>query len=323
MKLKKHTKLLIVGLVVALGIQTGLAMASEEEETPPTIPEKFEDVNAGHTNYLAISKLREQGIIEGYDDGNFQPNRNINRAEALKMITLATGVFTEEEIENMDDEITEQPFTDTPIDRWYTKYLIAGKEKGIINGHPDGRFAPSENIKLGEALKILFESYGDFDIDSTLETLYEDTPSDAWFSQYTSYGGSKGIINIYSSNTVNPGQELTRGYLAEIIYRAMIHREGYGFGKATWYGAALHGNMTASGEIFDKNQLTAAHKHLPFGSIVEVTNLANGKTIEVRITDRGPYGPGRVIDLSSTAFAEIASLGAGVINVQYKIVQQP
>ncbi len=359
MKIKKQTKFLALILTIFLGIQTGLATGTEEvlddpqteteEETvteeddnydedddededdtedtkeeddtkTPQIPEKFNDVDKGHTNYIAISALREQGIIGGYSDGNFRPNQNINRAEALKMITLATKVFTEEDIENTEYENEEKPFTDTPLDKWYTKYLIPAKERKIINGHPDGRFAPEENVKLGEALKILFESYSHFNLEDTLETLYEDTPKNSWFSKYTSYGGSKGIINIYTSNTVNPGQELTRGYLAEIIYRAMLHQEEYHFGKATWYGAALHGRNTASGEVFDKNELTGAHKTLPFNTVVEVTNLANGKSIQIRITDRGPYGPGRVLDLSSSAFSEIASLGTGVINVQYKII---
>ena len=100
-----------------------------------------------------------------------------------------------------------------------------------------------------------------------------------------------------------------------------MSKKGYEFGKATWYGAALQGNYTASGSIFDYHQMTAAHKTLPFGTMVKVTNMANGESIEVEITDRGPYGPGRVIDLTSAAFEEIASLGAGVIYVQYEIVE--
>jgi rare lipoprotein A len=66
--------------------------------------------------------------------------------------------------------------------------------------------------------------------------------------------------------------------------------------------------------------MTAAHKTLTFGTMVEATNLANGKMVTVEITDRGPYGAGRVLDLSSGAFEQLASLGAGVINVGYKIL---
>lgn len=95
----------------------------------------------------------------------------------------------------------------------------------------------------------------------------------------------------------------------------------YENGQATWYGAALHGNLTASGEKFDMNALTAAHKTLPFGTKVRVTNLNNKSSVVVRITDRGPFAPGRVIDLSQAAAEKIDMLSAGVIPVQLDILK--
>jgi rare lipoprotein A len=80
--------------------------------------------------------------------------------------------------------------------------------------------------------------------------------------------------------------------------------------------------QTASGETFDPNALTAAHKSLPFNTMVQVTNVANGKSVVVRINDRGPFVSGRCLDLSSAAFATIASLGAGVANVRYDVLSQ-
>jgi rare lipoprotein A len=77
---------------------------------------------------------------------------------------------------------------------------------------------------------------------------------------------------------------------------------------------------TASGETFDPSTLTAAHKRLPFNTRVRVTNLANGKSVVVRINDRGPYVSGRCLDLSKAAFATIASLGLGVVNVRYEVL---
>lgn len=94
-------------------------------------------------------------------------------------------------------------------------------------------------------------------------------------------------------------------------------------GKATYYGDKYHsGRRTASGARFDKNKLTAAHKTLPFGTIVQVTNKKNGKTVNVEITDRGPYAKGKIIDLSVAAFREIASLKQGVVDVELKVVSQ-
>ncbi len=88
------------------------------------------------------------------------------------------------------------------------------------------------------------------------------------------------------------------------------------YGEATWYGAALHGNLTASGERFDMNAMTAAHKTLPFFSLVRVTNLDNGRQIVLRITDRGPFAPGRIIDVSERAAELLGFKRAGVANVQ-------
>jgi rare lipoprotein A len=77
---------------------------------------------------------------------------------------------------------------------------------------------------------------------------------------------------------------------------------------------------TANGETFDPSTLTAAHKRLPFNSQVRVTNLANGKSIVVRINDRGPYVSGRCLDLSRAAFGAIANLGVGVVDVRYEVL---
>ena len=87
-------------------------------------------------------------------------------------------------------------------------------------------------------------------------------------------------------------------------------------GKASWYGGRHHGGPTASGERFNKNAMTAAHKTFPFGTRVRVTNLKNGRSVVVRINDRGPYGPGRVIDLSEAAAREIDMIEAGVVPVR-------
>jgi rare lipoprotein A len=87
-------------------------------------------------------------------------------------------------------------------------------------------------------------------------------------------------------------------------------------GLASWYGGKFHGRRTASGEIFDTNKFTAAHKTLPFGTLVLVTNLDNGKTAVVRINDRGPFVAGRIIDLSRAAAAAIGMTGKGVAPVR-------
>ena len=83
-------------------------------------------------------------------------------------------------------------------------------------------------------------------------------------------------------------------------------------GKASWYGPGFHGKKTASGQRFNQNAMTAAHKTLPLGSVVRVTNRATGKSIEVTINDRGPFVKGRIIDLSAAAAAKLGTKGSGV-----------
>jgi len=93
-------------------------------------------------------------------------------------------------------------------------------------------------------------------------------------------------------------------------------------GKAAYYSDKLHGRKTASGEPYDKNKLTAAHRHLPFGTKVRVINLSNLKTVTVRINDRGPFGNnGRIIDLSRKAAQRIDMIRAGVVEVELEILE--
>ena len=91
-------------------------------------------------------------------------------------------------------------------------------------------------------------------------------------------------------------------------------------GIASWYGPGFHGKTAANGETYDMEAMTAAHKKLPFGSIVEVKNRDNGRKTRVRITDRGPFVRGRIIDLSKAAAREIDMLGSGVARVKIRVV---
>ena len=94
-------------------------------------------------------------------------------------------------------------------------------------------------------------------------------------------------------------------------------------GVASWYGTPYHGRQSASGEIYDMEKLTAAHRMLPFQTWVEVTNLTNGKRVDVRINDRGPFARGRVIDLSQAAARDIEMLGPGTARVRLRVIAQP
>lgn len=86
-------------------------------------------------------------------------------------------------------------------------------------------------------------------------------------------------------------------------------------GKASWYGPGFHGKRTASGEKFNSNAMTAAHRTLPFGTRVRVVNKKNGRSVVVRINDRGPYAHGRIIDLSRASAQAIGISGVGLVEM--------
>ena len=95
------------------------------------------------------------------------------------------------------------------------------------------------------------------------------------------------------------------------------------YGLASWYGRERHGRRTASGEIFDSNQLVAAHRTAPFGTYALVTNLANGRTVQVRINDRGPAVAGRLVDLSYAAARQLDMVHVGVTRVKVEFLAAP
>jgi rare lipoprotein A len=103
--------------------------------------------------------------------------------------------------------------------------------------------------------------------------------------------------------------------------RAREGRRGFEqVGVASWYGPGFHGRLTANGETYDMEAMTAAHKQLPFGSLVEVENRDNGRRTRVRINDRGPFVRGRIIDLSKAAARQLEMLGPGIARVRIRVV---
>ena len=93
-------------------------------------------------------------------------------------------------------------------------------------------------------------------------------------------------------------------------------------GKASYYGSEFNGRKTANGEVYDETALTAAHRTLPFGTVLRITNLQNGLSVIVRINDRGPFHPDRVIDLSKSAAEEIDLIRYGVADIEAEILEQ-
>ncbi len=100
------------------------------------------------------------------------------------------------------------------------------------------------------------------------------------------------------------------------VSSSSVYVSGSETGLASFYSESYNGKKTANGEIYNSSEFTAAHKTLPFGTKVKVTNLTNGKTVKVRVNDRGPYVSGRIIDLTRTAARKIDMVNAGVVKVK-------
>src|SRR5262249_34632217 len=115
-----------------------------------------------------------------------------------------------------------------------------------------------------------------------------------------------------------PGMKLGKPYMVEgRIYFPEYEPTYDKTGEASWYGPGFHGKYTANGEVFNQNDLTAAHPTLPMPSLVRVTNLQNGRSLIVRVNDRGPFKSGRIIDLSKASAWRLGILSVAHVRVEF------
>ncbi len=270
----------------------------------------FTDLNSNHVYYDGVMYLGMQGVLSGYDDGTVRPDEPVRRDEALKMILSSAQAF-------VDKSTFEEAFSDVPKDHWAAPYVFTASEEGIVNGRGDGLFHPEDTVTRAEALKMLILTN---DILITLEDPAQ--VETEWYLPYLNYGITNALLTPDAALDYLPNAALSRGELADLIYR--FYNKPYTgaveFGKATYYGWSYDGHNTASGTPLEAAGNMAAHKTLPFGTRVKVTNLANNSSVIVTIVDRGPYGEGRVIDMTPGSFERIGALWQGVLNVRLEVL---
>ncbi|MBA4336176.1 hypothetical protein C0416_00185 [bacterium] len=182
----------------------------------------FSDVSPSHDNYQAITYLNEKGIIQGYEDGTFKPDKSVNRAEALKIIILPLY----ESLQAPDAN----PFPDVTTDLWFAKYVKKAKDIGVVSGDGvTGNFEGSRNVNLVEYLKMLLLSYNInlTSYQNPTEVLFGDVKDlKQWFIPYLYYAATTNIIHADGSNNIYPADALTRGEVAEITYRLIVNIQG-------------------------------------------------------------------------------------------------
>ncbi|MFC1599406.1 thioredoxin domain-containing protein [Patescibacteria group bacterium] len=216
----------IIPIVLILIISATTAFAS------------FSDVTGDHINNDAIQYLNENGVIQGYDDGTFKPENDVNRAEFLKI--LIEGNMIE-----LDAAQYHSCFPDI-TDEWFAKYVCYAKEMNWIEGYPDGDFRPENTIAFVEALKMLIE------IHDYAQELNPPEDPDYWYIPYGELAVQKGFVK-WASPPYNPLAMQSRAEIAEMTYRSMMvkRHEVESFSDLVESEAILLGRLDAPVVIYE------------------------------------------------------------------------
>lgn len=178
----------------------------------------FSDVSATNPHYTAITSLVEQGVLQGYDDGTFKPDQEVNRAEALKMFLMGMKVTINE------DSGAGLLFSDVGTDEWYAPYVGTAVTEGIVQGYDDNTFKPGQTVNRAEAMKMLTLA-GDITVSVPSTAPFMDVGIDAWYSAYAQYAREWNVIAPQTDGLWHGGQALTRGEIAEMVYRLQWVKE--------------------------------------------------------------------------------------------------
>ena len=205
----------ILGITAAL-LSAGTASAAE-----------FSDVQAGTALHAAVTELRSRGVVQGYDDGTFRPNQQVNRAEAVKMIVAP--LLEEKEILAVD----RSAYDDVPGGVWFLPFVeYARGTLGIIDSPPKQKqFRPADSVLEAEFFKILLLAYGE-DVQGSYAEIrsplaVDVTSADEWYYPYMRLALAHSLlISDTEGNKLNPGKTLTRGDVAIFVFRYLMHRDG-------------------------------------------------------------------------------------------------
>ncbi len=177
----------------------------------------FPDVLENTAHFGAVEYLKAKGVISGYPDGTFQPEKTINRVEALKMVMLATATEL--------NGTAELLFPDVKDTDWFYPYVKKAFEIKIVEGYPDGKFKPASNINLAESVKIILLAFNTTLPDTAANDPYPDVAKNLWYAPYADYAKTKQLIWAGDDGQLHADRDITRGDFAQIIYRLMYIKE--------------------------------------------------------------------------------------------------
>lgn len=190
----------------------GGALSSESDAFRSQL---FTDVRANHEYYTAITELKERGIIGGYPDGSFKPEATVNRAEALKILLGGLEIASESN--------PKLKFPDTANDAWFAPFVAGAVRENIVNGYPDGTFQPGRTVNRAEYLKMLTGAAKGTASRANQEP-YDDVSVDAWYAPFAQFAAERNLMPT-KNNKLNPSDGMTRGEVAETIYRWLVIKE--------------------------------------------------------------------------------------------------
>ncbi len=273
---------------------------------PLSVFASFKDVNDSYPYKAAIEYAQERGVVGGYSDGTFRPNATVNRAEFLKILVESTS--SDEDIKGCmtDPETDALSFKDVPKTAWFAPYVCYGSSyHGMyaIKGYPDGTFKPAQPISFVEAAKIIASLRFNVIDDQEAKRQY-------WFSQYVQTIAQSKLI---PSSIQNFGSILTRGEMAEMMYRAeenpeslyltyddLVKQSGYGtidvcidpgqgggMGRQTYPRSPTYDHLTDLGEIFTAAECGSERLKSTFGG--EDAMYLWGSRIILRVPPSPPF----------------------------------
>lgn len=262
---------------------------------------------------VPVQELIERGALSLSKQGRFYPSRLLSRGEAAAMAMNLRN-------RKADVGTSTQTFIDVDSDNKFFAAVEALEREGLLNGlTASRRFFPYKPIRSGEFIHLIAQA---LELNPTVNLDQTALEIDT-----TATGAARFIFAI-DNNLMPAGEDAPlrqKGYLsrrdaAQIAWRMLKYSRGAEFGKASWYGDGLSKIKPENGLQLWEKKFTAAHKTLPIGTTVRVTNVWRGTSTEVVINDRGPFVEGRIVDLSRSAFSAIAPSEVGVMEVMIEVM---
>lgn len=269
---------------------------------PNSYPDlEFTDIQKGAWYEGTLKEALIRKIITGYADKTVRPTQTVSKAELYTMLFR----LLPEELQKAD--LSNDVANDVFKEQWFAQGLKFALDNGLLSKDANGNMTPMKELTRGHVAHFI-NQYKEWlsqkIVPPAEQAVKQPTTSIAPTPPTTTTNTSS-----TSSSTTTSATTTTNTLVAGSTES----------GVASFYS----GVRTANGELYDPDMLTAAHKTLPFGSIVKVTNPTNGQWVKVAINDRGPFVEGRILDLSKAAFESIANISAGVVNVTMEVESIP